>query len=162
MLTNVLNINDSNDGNRIKQGDKSIMRYKLVDANNDDLNINGKQAKVFLHRNDKVEYVYQTEVKDNSVDVIINDVIPAGIYTIEIWVDSKYSFPSDNKSKIDVVESVVGQGIEDINNRNIWEEVLKFGLDKGLIKQDGGSDFIVGTQPPVDKNKIWIDTGVND
>lgn len=162
MLTNVLNINDSNDGNRIKQGDKSIMRYKLVDANNDDLNINGKQAKVFLHRNDKVEYVYQTEVKDNSVDVIINDVIPAGIYTIEIWVDSKYSFPSDNKSKIDVVESVVGQGIEDINNRNIWEEVLKFGLDKGLIKQDGGSDFIVGTQPPVDKNKIWIDTGVSN
>lgn len=161
MLTNVLNINDSNDGNRIKQGDKSVMRYKLIDASNDELQINGKPAKVFLHRNDNVDYVYQTEVKDNSVDVVINDVIPAGIYTIEIWVDSKYSFPSDNKSKIEVVESVVGKGIEDINNRNIWEEVLKFGIEKGLIKQDGVSDFVVGTQPPTDKNKIWIDTGVN-
>lgn len=162
MLTNVLNINDSNDGNRIKQGDKSVMRYKLIDASNDELQINGKPAKVFLHRNDKVDYVYQTEVKDNSVDVVINDVIPAGIYTIEIWVDSKYSFPSDNKSKIEVVESVVGKGIEDINNRNIWEEVLKFGIEKGLIKQDGSSDFVVGNQPPTDKNKIWIDTGVSN
>ncbi|MFE8919284.1 hypothetical protein ACUXOR_000827 [Staphylococcus pasteuri] len=162
MLTNVLNVNDSNDGNRIKQGDKSVMRYKLIDASNDELQINGKPAKVFLHRNDKVGYVYQTEVKDNSVDVVINDVIPAGIYTIEIWVDSKYSFPSDNKSKIEVVESVVGKGIEDINNRNIWEEVLKFGIEKGLIKQDGSSDFVVGNQPPTDKNKIWIDTGVSN
>ncbi|PTI17226.1 hypothetical protein [Staphylococcus warneri] len=162
MLTNVLNINDSNDGNRIKQGDKSVMRYRLVDTNNDDLNINGKSAKVFLNKSDKVEYVYQTEVKDNSVDLVIDDVIPAGIYTIEIWVENKYSFPSDNKAKIEVVESVVGKGIEDINNRNIWEEVLKFGIEKGLIKQDGGSDFVVGTQPPTDKNKIWIDTGVSE
>ncbi|NBH30513.1 hypothetical protein [Staphylococcus warneri] len=162
MLTNVLNINDSNDGNRIKQGDKSVMRYRLVDTNNDDLNINGKSAKVFLNKSDKVEYVYQTEVKDNFVNLVIDDVIPAGIYTIEIWVENKYSFPSDNKAKIEVVESVVGKGIEDINNRNIWEEVLKFGIEKGLIKQDSGSDFVIGNQPPTDKNKIWIDTGVSE
>lgn len=33
MLTNVLNLNDSNDGNRIKQGDLSHMRYILTDDN---------------------------------------------------------------------------------------------------------------------------------
>ena len=36
MLTNVLNLNDSNDGNRIKQGDLSIMRYILTDSNDDE------------------------------------------------------------------------------------------------------------------------------
>ncbi len=28
-----------------------------------------------------------------------------------------------------------------------------------MIKQDSGSDFVIGNQPPTDKNKIWIDTG---
>ena len=47
MLTNVLNLNDSQDGNRIKQGDLSIMRYILTDTNKDDLNLDGLPAKVF-------------------------------------------------------------------------------------------------------------------
>ncbi|WP_243081540.1 hypothetical protein [Staphylococcus capitis] len=162
MLKNVLNILDSNDGNRIKQGDKSIMRYVLQDANNDDLDLNGKKAKVFLFAGDKVEYTYQTEVKDNAVDIVINDVIPANLYTLEIWIDGKYSFPSDNKTKIEVVSSVVGKGIEDINNKGIWEEVIKFAIEKGLIHQDNGSDLVIGTDEPTDKNKIWIDTGVSE
>ena len=48
MLTNVLNLNDSNDGNRIKQGDLSIMRYILTDSNDDDLEIKDKPAKAYL------------------------------------------------------------------------------------------------------------------
>ena len=47
MLTNVLNLNDSQDGNRIKQGDLSIMRYILTDTNKDDLNLDGLPAKYF-------------------------------------------------------------------------------------------------------------------
>lgn len=162
MLKNVLNILDSNDGNRIKQGDKSIMRYVLQDTNNDDLDLNGKKAKAFLFAGDKVEYTYQTEVKDNAVDIVINEVIPANLYTLEIWIDGKYSFPSDNKTKIEVVSSVVGKGIEDINNKGIWEEVIKFAIEKGLIQQDNGSDLVIGTDEPTDKNKIWIDTGVSE
>ena len=158
MLTNVLNLNDSNDGNRIKQGDLSIIRYVLQDANNDNLDLNGLNAKAFFSLNDKVEYTYATVVKDNAVEIVIDDVIPAGIYTLEIWVDKKYSFPSDNKAKIEVVPSIIGKGIEDIKNKNIWDEVLKYGIDKGLIKQDGGSDFVVSAEPPKDTNKIWIDT----
>ena len=46
MLTNVLNLNDSNDGNRIKQGDLSIMRYILTDSNDDDLEIKDKPARL--------------------------------------------------------------------------------------------------------------------
>ena len=162
MISNVLNINESTDGNRIKQGDKSIMRYTLTDANNDVLDINGKQAKVFLFKDDKVEYVYATTVNDNAIDLVINDIIPANTYTIEIWVDNKYSFPSDRSSKIEVVESIIGKGIQDINNKNIWDEVIKFGIEKGLINQGGGDDVVIGNEPPEDKTKIWIDTGVSE
>lgn len=161
MLTNVLNVLESNDGNRIKQGDKSIMRYVLQDANNDNLDLNGLSAKAFFSLNDKVEYTYATVVEDNAIEIVIDDVIPAGLYTLEIWVDKQYSFPSDNKAKIEVVPSIIGKGIEDIKSKNIWDEVLKYGIDKGLIKQVADSDFVVGTQEPTDKTKIWIDTGVS-
>lgn len=158
MLTNVLNVLESNDGNRIKQGDKSIMRYVLQDANNDNLDLNGLSAKAFFSLNDKVEYTYATVVEDNAIEIVIDDVIPAGLYTLEIWVDNKYSFPSDNKAKIEVVPSIIGKGIEDIKSKNIWDEVLKYGIDKGLIKQVADSDFVVSAEPPKDTNKIWIDT----
>ena len=92
MLTNVLNVLESADGNRIKQGDKSIMRYVLQDANNDNLDLNGLSAKSVFSLNDKVEYTFATVVKDNAVEIVIDDVIPAGLYTLEIWVDNKYSF----------------------------------------------------------------------
>ena len=97
MLTNVLNLNQSSDGNRIKQGDLSHMRYILSDANEDDLNLNGKPAKVYLTDVTGVKYTYDTTVKqsDNAYvcDVVINQIIPAGTYTLEIWVDNRYVFP---------------------------------------------------------------------
>ncbi|MCE3022527.1 hypothetical protein [Staphylococcus pasteuri] len=166
MLINVLNLNDSQDGNRIKQGDLSHMRYILSDTNNDDLKLNGLPAKVFLTDSTGVKYIYDTTVRqsDNAYvcDVVINQIIPAGTYTLEIWVDNRYVFPSDTKTKIQVTESVIGRQIVNVETHNLWDEILEYGVKNGMIKQDGGSDFVIGTQPPVDKNKIWIDTGVND
>ncbi|WP_241490049.1 hypothetical protein [Staphylococcus warneri] len=75
-MENVLNLNDSNDGNRIKQGDLSHMRYILTDSNNDDLKLNDKPAKVYLTDSTGVKYIYDTTVKqsDNAYvcDVVIN------------------------------------------------------------------------------------------
>lgn len=165
MLTNVLNLNQSSDGNRIKQGDLSHMRYILSDANEDDLNLNGKPAKVYLTDVTGVKYTYDTTVKqsDNAYvcDVVINQIIPAGTYTLEIWVDNRYVFPSDTKTKIQVTESVIGRQIVNVETHNLWDDILAYGIQNGMIKQDGGSDFVVGPQPPTDKNKIWIDTGVS-
>ena len=166
MLTNVLNLNQSSDGNRIKQGDLSHMRYILSDANEDDLNLNGKPAKVYLTDVTGVKYTYDTTVKqsDNAYvcDVVINQIIPAGTYTLEIWVDNRYVFPSDTKTKIQVTESVIGRQIVNVETHNLWDDILAYGIQNGMIKQDGGSDFVVGPQPPTDKNKIWIDTGVSE
>lgn len=165
MISNVLNLNQSSDGNRIKQGDLSHMRYILRDANEDDLNLNGKPAKVYLTDVTGVKYIYDTTVKqsDNAYvcDVVINQIIPAGTYTLEIWVDNRYVFPSDSKTKIQVTESVIGRQIVNVETHNLWDDILAYGIQNGMIKQDGGSDFVVGPQPPTDKNKIWIDTGVS-
>ena len=94
-------------------------------------------------------------------DVVINQIIPAGTYTLEIWVDNRYVFPSDTKTKIQVTESVIGRQIVNVETHNLWDDILAYGIQNGMIKQDGGSDFVVGPQPPTDKNKIWIDTGVS-
>lgn len=116
MYTNVLNLEESIDGNRIKQGDLSVMRYILTDANNDDLQIEGKPAKVYLTDVDGVKYIYDTTVKEQDgkylCDVVIDTIIPDGTYTLEIWVDNTYCFPSDRKSKVKVEPSVLGNELE--------------------------------------------------
>lgn len=138
MLTNVLNLNDSQDGNRIKQGDLSIMRYILTDTNKDDLNLDGLPAKVFLTDETGVKYIYDTTVRqyDNAYvcDVVINQIIPANIYTLEIWVNNKYVFPSDKKTKIEVTESVIGRQLINTQNHDLWQEMIEYGVKNGLIK----------------------------
>ncbi|QRF15865.1 hypothetical protein H6Y62_09015 [Staphylococcus lugdunensis] len=165
MISNVLNLNQSSDGNRIKQGDLSHMRYILSDANEDDLNLNGKPAKVYLTDVTGVKYTYDTTVKqsDNAYvcDVVINQIIPAGLYTVEIWVNNHYVFPSDTKTKIQVTESVLGRQLVNVENNDLWKELIEYGIKNGLINQNNDSNFVVGSEPPIDKNKIWIDTGVS-
>lgn len=152
MYTNVLNLEESVDGNRIKQGDLSVMRYILTDANNDDLQLDGKPAKVYLTDSEGVKYIDDTTVKEQDgkylCDVVIDTIIPAGTYTLEIWVDNTYCFPSDRKSKVKVEPSVLGNELEKINTENMYEEVIEYAKTHNLIK-DGengvdGKDGIDG------------------
>lgn len=152
MYTNVLNLEESIDGNRIKQGDLSVMRYLLTDANNDDLQLDGKPAKVYLTDSEGVKYIYDTTVKEQDgkylCDVVINTIIPANTYTLEIWVDETYCFPSDRKSKVKVEPSVLGNELEKINTENMYGEVIEYAKTHNLIK-DGengvdGKDGIDG------------------
>ena len=152
MYTNVLNLEESVDGNRIKQGDLSVMRYILTDANSDDLQLDGKPAKAYLTDSEGVKYIYDTTVKEQDgkylCDVVIDTIIPAGTYTLEIWVDNTYCFPSDSKSKIKVEASVLGNELEKINTENMYGEVIEYAKTHNLIK-DGengvdGKDGIDG------------------
>ena len=152
MYKNVLNLEESIDGNRIKQGDLSVMRYILSDANNDNLQLDGKPAKVYLTDVDGVKYIYDTTVKEQDgkylCDVVIDTIIPAGTYTLEIWVDNTYCFPSDRKSKVKVEPSVLGNELEKINTENMYGEVIEYAKTHNLIK-DGengvdGKDGIDG------------------
>lgn len=148
MYTNVLNLEESLDGNRIKQGDLSVMRYILTDANNDDLQLDGKPTKVYLTDSEGIKYIYDTTVKEQDgkylCDVVIDTIIPAGTYTLETWVDNTYCFPSDSKSKIKVEPSVLGNELEKINTENMYGEVIEYAKAHNLIKdgengQDGKS-----------------------
>lgn len=152
MYTNVLNLEKSVDGNRIKQGDLSVMRYILTDANSDDLLLDGKPSKVYLTDSEGVKYIYETTVKQENdqylCDVVINAIIPAGTYTLEIWVNETYCFPSDRKSKVKVEPSVLGNELEKINTENMYGEVIEYAKTHNLIK-DGengvdGKDGIDG------------------
>ena len=138
MYTNVLNLEESIDGNRIKQGDLSVMRYILTDANSDDLQLDDKQAKVYLTDSEGVKYIYETTVKQENnqylCDVVIKAIIPAGTYTLEIWVDNTYCFPSDRKSKVKVEPSVLGNELGKINTENMYEEVIEYAKTHNLIK----------------------------
>lgn len=137
MYTNVLNLEESIDGNRIKQGDLSVMRYILTDANSDDLQLDGKPAKVYLTDVDGIKYIYATTVKEQDgkylCDVIIDAIIPAGTYTLEIWVDNTYCFPSDNKAKIRVESSVLGNGIEQLHSETLLADIIDYAKKHDLI-----------------------------
>lgn len=166
MYTNVLNLEESVDGNRIKQGDLSVMRYILTDANNDDLQLEDKQAKVYLTDSEGAKYIYDTTVKqqDNQYlcDVVIDKIIPAGTYTLEIWVDNTYCFPSDNKAKIRVESSVLGNGIEQIYTQNLFADIIDYAKKHSLIDFGTGSSSNTNVVLTEEDYKKILDYGVEN
>lgn len=166
MYRNVLNLEESIDGNRIKQGDLSVMRYILTDANNDDLQLEGKQAKVYLTDSEGAKYIYETTVKQQEnqylCDVVIDTIIPAGTYTLEIWVDNTYCFPSDNKAKIRVENSVLGNGIEQIYTQNLFADIIDYAKKHSLIDFGTGNTSNANVVLTEEDYKKILDYGVEN
>lgn len=166
MYTNVLNLEESIDGNRIKQGDLSVMRYILTDANSDDLQLDGKPAKVYLTDVDGVKYIDDTTVKEQDgkylCDVVIDTIIPAGTYTLEIWVDSIYCFPSDNKAKIRVESSVLGNGIEQIYTQSLFADIIDYAKKHSLIDFGTGNSSNTDVVLTEEDYKKILDYGVEN
>ena len=166
MYRNVLNLEQGLDGNRIKQGDLSVMRYILTDANNDDLQLDGKPAKVYLTDVDGVKYIDDTTVKEQDgkylCDVVIDTIIPAGTYTLEIWVDNTYCFPSDNKAKIRVESSVLGNGIEQIYTQNLFADIIDYAKKHSLIDFGTGNSSNTDVALTEEDYKKILDYGVEN
>lgn len=148
MYTNVLNLEESIDGNRIKQGDLSVMRYILTDANNDDLQLDGKPSKVYLTDSEGVKYIYDTKIKEQDskylCDLVIDTIIPASTYTLEIWVDNTYCFPSDNKANIRVESSALGKAITKVDNNNLYGDLLDYGISNNKFNGFKGEPGLDG------------------
>lgn len=166
MYRNVLNLEQSLDGNRIKQGDLSVMRYILTDANSDDLQLDGKPAKVYLTDSEGAKYIYETTVKqqDNQYlcDVVIDTIIPAGTYTLEIWVDNTYCFPSDNKAKIRVESSAIGKGIEQIYTQNLFADIIDYAKKHSLIDFGTGNSSNADVVLTEEDYKKILNYGINN
>lgn len=139
MKKNVLNLTNLGDGNRIKQGDKSKIKFQLSDGNSENLNLEGS-ATIYLKKRDYV-YKYETEVNSNTVDLRITDIIPPGTYTVEV-VASGYVFPSDNAVKIDVTPSVLGQSLTDFKSADLFEEIVLNRLQKDYADNMGALDVM--------------------
>lgn len=158
-MENVLNISNFGDGNRIKQGDLSEIRYVLQDANKDNLNLTGKEAVVYL-TNRQNEVIYQKELlvintnEKPMVTLTIDEVIPAGTYTLEIIVDHKYIFPSDTKEKIEVVNSALGKAFKKVSENKLYGEIIDYGLSNGKFESLKGEkgDSITITHKSIDED----------
>ena len=98
----------------------------------------------------------------DEVDLVIDKILPSDVYTLEIWVDNQYCFPSDSKTKIQVEESAIGMGFINVETHDLWKELSEYAIQHGYLKQTevkgDSSDFVVSDKAPEDTNKIWIDT----
>lgn len=130
MNKNVLNLTNKGDGNQIKQGDKSKITFELSDSNNDVLDV-GQTAKVYLSKRDYV-YQYDATIKENKVDLVINQIIPSGTYDVEV-VANGYVFPSDNTVRITVTPSVLGRTANNVESANLYDDLIKYGLENGAF-----------------------------
>lgn len=102
-MKNVLNIANFS-GNQIKQGDKSLIKIKLYNNRNNE-DIEQLPAVVTLAKDDKVVFKVESIVHGGYVDFKIDKILPIGEYEIEIVVDERFVFPSDQKAVINIVKS---------------------------------------------------------
>ncbi|MGX7141454.1 hypothetical protein ACWOBX_08380 [Facklamia languida] len=128
MNENILILSDLNTGNNIKQGDRTILKYLCDDGNGDKLDLTGLPARAVL-KTRKNQVVYQTEAQisdRNEVTFVIDRVVPANQYVLEIVVDNQYIFPSDNSIYLNVTKSSIGS-VDDFiqnNSREYLEEII--------------------------------------
>lgn len=140
---------DANLGNRIKQGDKTTLRYLLKDANGTKLGLDGKPAVAHLRSKNKVaqegksDYiVYKQDITignntlgENTAEFNVDVILPATTYLVEIEVEggSAGIYPSDHDLTLQIYESTpalevnefAGVGNEYIERLKRIEEVLE-------------------------------------
>ena len=112
-MSGILRLESLTKGNTLKQGDKTPLKYRLFDADGENLNIAGKSAKVRLVYPDFLTIGYEkdglTVAQDDTVTFTIDKVIPAKLYHVEIIVDGRFIFPSRaDESKFTVDKSSLG------------------------------------------------------
>lgn len=112
-MTGILMLENMNRGNTLKQGDKTPLTYKLLDADGDNLSIAGKQATVRLMYPNYLTIGYEKSglivSQDDTVTFTIDTIIPSRKYNVEIIVDNKFVFPSRSaESKFTIDKSSLG------------------------------------------------------
>ena len=122
-----------------RSGDKTPLKYRLFDADGENLNIAGKSAKVRLVYPDFLTIGYEKDVltvaQDDTVTFTIDSVIPSRIYHVEIIVDDKFIFPSRaDESKFTVDKSSLGTetNIIEIVGKDVLIREVKSQVDTEL------------------------------
>ncbi|HEC2182013.1 TPA: hypothetical protein R1933_000451 [Staphylococcus delphini] len=125
------------DGTCIKQGDPSILRFKLDDFNDDDLEL-ANQATVYLSHEDEV-YRFEGTVHKDVVTFKIDKMLPAAIYTLEIECNH-YIFPSDKNTRLEIVKSQLGKVMSAVKSDNLFGDIIRYGVEhqlfRGLLREE--------------------------
>ena len=138
-MSGILRLESLTKGNTLKQGDKTPLKYRLFDADGENLNIAGKSAKVRLVYPDFLTIGYEkdglTVAQDDTVTFTVDRVIPSRIYHVEIIVDDKFIFPSRaDEAKFTVYKSSLGTetNIIEIVGKDILVQEVKSQVDAEL------------------------------
>ena len=137
-MAGVLRLESLTKGNTLKQGDLTLLKYRLLDADGDKIDISEKPATVRLMKNDFTFIAYEkgglTVASDDTVSFSINKVLPAGLYYLEIIVDDNYIFPSrDYEGKFNVDKSTLGADINIVEATGVEAVARKATF---MMKQD--------------------------
>ena len=137
-MSGILRLENLNKGTTLKQGDKTVLSYRLSDADGEQLNIAGKPAVARLMHPDFTRIGYESEAltvsADNIVQFSIESIIPSRLYYLEITVDGQYIFPSrSDEGKLSIDRSSMGAEITIIENAGI-DAVVRKAVD--LINED--------------------------
>lgn len=139
-------ISDANTGSVLKQGDTTELKFKLYDANDDNIDhILNKPAEVVFLADGEVYYRTEGNVDDLYICTFtIDEVLPIGMYHIEFIVEGGI-YPSGDKPYFTITRSSMGKdlntikayGFEDLVIRTT-EEVSKQ-LEDALTRLEEGS-----------------------
>ena len=137
-MSGILRLESLTKGNTLKQGDLTLLKYRLFDADGDKLDISGKPATVRLMKNDFTFIAYEREgltvAPDDTISFNVNKILPGGLYHLEVIVDDKYIFPSrSDEGKFNVDKSSLGAELTIIENVGI-DAVVRKAVD--LINAD--------------------------
>lgn len=159
---------------RMKQGDKTPIAIKLqqvITSNREDVSEQETKATVYLSdtKQKKVIFKEKFEVKLGTVTLIIDSILPAGVYSLEIDYNGK-KYPSDNSFNIvlspsasvapeeiktvDTIEMVqeniltaVSPKIQQLVEDKLSAEVISYvNANKDILKGDKGDKGEQGIQ----------------
>ena len=137
-------ISNANTGSVLKQGDTTELKFKLYDANDDNIDhILNKPAEVVFLKNGDVYYRTEGNVDDFYMCTFtIDEVLPTGMYHIEFIVESGI-YPSGDSPYFTIAPSSRGK-------------------DSVMIQTYGFEDLVIRTTEGVSKQLEGIETEIKE
>ena len=110
----ILDIEDLNTGTILKQGDKTTLKFRLVDYDRDNMTLSGQSVDVVLLTPDFMQKTTIANAKvgtDNIVSFEITADILPGEYFMEFVVSNGQIFPSEHRSYFAITPSSKDDGV---------------------------------------------------
>lgn len=157
----ILGLKNLNTGNQLKAGDKTKLKYKLTDANDDILDLRGAVADIHLLQGSVAKVLTTTIVNDNLEVVFgIDTVLEPGSYQLEIVINDQFFFPGDNSENIIVYPSYLSliQDVIDDSTDMTAEDLKEFilaAVKNGLdAYQDKDTTYVAGKNIVINDDNV--------